>query len=156
MTAGDEALASEVAGEMDAMGKASHYCGETGAASKMKLVVNMIMGGMIAALAEGIALSQALALDGGQMQQILEQGAMSSPMLKLKGPNMAEGVHPSAFPLKYAQKDMRFALAEAGRAGLVLPVAKAASDEMVASMDQGNGDADFSAVVEALRGARRG
>lgn len=156
MTAGDEALAAEVAGELDAMGKASHYCGETGAASKMKLVVNMIMGGMIAALGEGIALSQALALDGAQMQQILEQGAMSSPMLKLKGPNMAEGVHPSAFPLKYAQKDMRFALAEARRAGLALPVSMAASDQMVASMDKGMGDSDFSAVVEALRGARHG
>ena len=37
---------------------------------------------------------------------------MSSPMLKLKGPQMARGKHPPAFPLKHAQKDMRFALSE--------------------------------------------
>jgi glyoxylate/succinic semialdehyde reductase len=37
-----------VASDLDAMGKARFFLGPIGAASKMKIVVNMVMGGMLA------------------------------------------------------------------------------------------------------------
>ena len=39
----------QVSAELEAMGKASFYYGEAGAGTKMKLVVNMIMGTMMCA-----------------------------------------------------------------------------------------------------------
>ena len=36
------------------MGKASFFLGEVGAGAKMKLVVNMVMGSMMAAFSEGV------------------------------------------------------------------------------------------------------
>lgn len=39
------------------MGKASFFLGEAGQGAKMKLVVNMIMGSMMAAFSEGLALA---------------------------------------------------------------------------------------------------
>lgn len=44
-------------------------------------------------------------------RQILGQGAMANPMFALKGPLMQEKNFAANFPLKHAQKDMRFALA---------------------------------------------
>lgn len=46
----------------------------------------------------------------GMMPQILGQGAMASPMVALKGPLMNKQDYSANFPLKHAQKDMRFAL----------------------------------------------
>ena len=46
------------------MGKKSFFLGEVGQAARMKLVVNMIMGGMMAAFCEGMALGQQRGLDG--------------------------------------------------------------------------------------------
>ena len=72
MVAGDENLYKEAAAELDAMGKASVYCGATGAATKMKLVVNMVMGAQLAAVAEGVALAEALGLPAEQVQHVLD------------------------------------------------------------------------------------
>lgn len=42
-------------------------------ATKMKLVVNMVMSTQLAALAEGVALGRSLGLDGEQLQGVMEQ-----------------------------------------------------------------------------------
>jgi 6-phosphogluconate dehydrogenase (decarboxylating) len=45
------------------MGKASFFLGEVGAGAKMKLVVNMVMGSMMAAFSEGVSLTEKAELD---------------------------------------------------------------------------------------------
>lgn len=54
---GDEALFAAAAGPLDVMGKASFFLGEVGAGANMKLVVNAVMGTMMAAFAEGLSLA---------------------------------------------------------------------------------------------------
>ncbi len=154
MAAGDEATYKDAADDLGAMGKASVFCGaEVGAASRMKLVVNMVMGTQLAAIAEGLALASELGLDGGDLQKVLDGGAMASPMMALKGPLMAAGNYPTAFPLKHALKDMRFALGIKG--ALPLPVSDAATASYTAAEDASLGDADFCAVMEVAKGAVR-
>lgn len=48
LTAGDEDVYASIEKELDAMGKAKYFHGKIGAASRMKIVVNMCMGGMMA------------------------------------------------------------------------------------------------------------
>ena len=87
---------------------------------------------------------------------MLDNGAMASPMMKLKGPPMAKhGPYPPAFPLKYALKDMRFALGLDAAAKLDgLPVSAAAAARYTKCDEEGKlGDSDFAAVMEAARGA---
>jgi 3-hydroxyisobutyrate dehydrogenase-like beta-hydroxyacid dehydrogenase len=55
--AGDKALYDAAAGPLDVMGKASFFLGEVGAGANMKLVVNAVMGSMMAAFAEGMSLA---------------------------------------------------------------------------------------------------
>jgi len=151
MCAGDEATFTAAEEELGAMGKASVFCGEiVGAATKMKLVVNMIMGTQLAALAEGLQLADKLGLSSEDVQTVLDNGAMASPMVALKGPLMAKKEYPTAFPLKYALKDMRFALdlEEAPE----LPVSKRATELYAAADEVSLGDADFCAVMEAAGG----
>lgn len=167
MTGGDEALSREAAEDLAAMGKESVHCGHIGSATRMKLIVNMVMGTQLAAIAEGVALAEGLNVHVGSLQRVLEIGAIGSPMLKVKGPLMASGGafgagnppsnYPANFPLKHAMKDMRFAIGEAKSQlgdqlpGGELPVAGAAHAVFEQASARGYDDADFAAVVEGLR-----
>lgn len=86
---------------------------------------------------------------------VIALGAIASPMYALKGPAMAKGNYPTAFPLKHQQKDLRLAIAEADSAGQPLAVIAAANDLYVRARAQGHGDADFSAVLEAVKGQKQ-
>jgi glyoxylate/succinic semialdehyde reductase len=77
----------------------------------MKLVVNMVMGGMMASFCEGMALAEAAGLQQSDLLEVLELGAIANPMFKMKGPALQARAFPPAFPLKHQQKDMRLALA---------------------------------------------
>jgi len=97
-----------------AMGKASHFLGEVGNGTKAKLVVNSVMGTMLAAFSEGINLAESCGLSGEKMVEVFGQGACAAPMYALKGPKITkkpEADHAPNFPLKHAWKDMRFACA---------------------------------------------
>uniref|UniRef100_A0A6V1X3J8 6-phosphogluconate dehydrogenase NADP-binding domain-containing protein n=1 Tax=Heterosigma akashiwo TaxID=2829 RepID=A0A6V1X3J8_HETAK len=147
---GSRELYDRVKADLEAMGKADYFLGAVGAGSRMKLVVNMVMGGMMNCLAEGLALADAADLPLGDLVQILDQGAMSNPMFRMKGPKMAAGDHAPNFPLKHQQKDMRFAVELGDRLGVALPVA-AAANEAFKRARPAHGDLDFSAVYETTK-----
>ncbi|KAJ0076062.1 hypothetical protein Patl1_33492 [Pistacia atlantica] len=63
LTAGDKSLYDTVAPLLDIMGKSRFYLGDVGNGAAMKLVVNMIMGSMMASFSEGILLSEKVGLD---------------------------------------------------------------------------------------------
>jgi len=102
------------------------------------------------ALAEGVALTEASDLPADQLIEILGLGAMASPMIGMKGPAMLKRAYEPQFPLKHAQKDMRFAVGLADDVGLGLPLA-AASNEQYKRARTAHGDSDFSAIAEASR-----
>jgi glyoxylate/succinic semialdehyde reductase len=152
LAGGDQGLYESVVGdELDLMGKASFHFGPVGSGTKMKLVVNMTMGSMLTCLAEGAALAEASSLSTGQLLEVLDLGVMSNLMFRLKGPNMLKRKHTTHFPLKHAQKDMRFALALGDDLGQALPLAAAANEAMKRARSLGHGDDDFSSVYEASR-----
>ena len=151
LTAGDQALYVECKEALEAMGKKHLFLGKTGAGARMKLVVNMVMGSMMNAFAEGMALSEAAGLSNGDLLDVLDNGAMSNPMFRLKGPNMAKGEFPTAFPLKHQQKDMRLALALGDQLEVSMPLAAAANESFKKARQAGKGDADFSAVLSVLK-----
>ena len=57
LAVGDQSLYEAAAGPLDVMGKAKFFLGDVGAGAHMKLVVNMVMGSMMAAFAEGLVLA---------------------------------------------------------------------------------------------------
>ena len=108
LCAGSEDLFNEIKDNgLNAMGKASHFfSSQVGYGTRAKLVVNSLMGTMVAAFSEGLALSESVGLDPTKMIEVLGQGAIASPVYALKGPKMIVKDHSPNFPLKHAHKVM--------------------------------------------------
>ncbi|XP_050381484.1 glyoxylate/succinic semialdehyde reductase 2, chloroplastic [Argentina anserina] len=151
LTAGDKSLYEIAAPLLDVMGKSRFYLGEVGNGAAMKLVVNMIMGSMMASFSEGLVLTEKIGLDPKVLVEVISQGAISSPMYALKGPSMIQSLYPTAFPLKHQQKDMRLALGLAESVSQSTPLAAAANELYKVAKSHGLSDEDFSAVIEALK-----
>lgn len=152
LTAGSEAVKAAAEKDLEAMGKSTQYYGSVvGKGTEMKIVVNMIMGIQLNAVAEGVALAESCDLPVNSLVDVLGLGAMASPMIKLKGPAMEKKEYPPAFPLKHAQKDMRFAMQLGDQKGIALPVAAASNEQYKKARHMGYGEDDFAAVAEASR-----
>eukprot|EP00891_Asterochloris_glomerata_P009194 jgi/Astpho2/9194/Aster-07153 len=118
---------------LEVMGKAQFFLGKVGNGANMKLVVNKLMGSMMVAFSEALALAE---VSGLQQKDV--------------GPSMVEQKFPTAFPLKHQQKDMRLALELGKQHGLTMPVAEAANDMYIKAKEGGQADADFSAVFSSV------
>jgi len=155
LCAGNEHLHKEVKDDgLNAMGKASHFFGTVvGYGTRAKLVVNSLMGTMMVAFGEGLALSESVGLDPSTIIEVISQGAIQSPMYNLKGPKMIAKNHEPNFPLKHAHKDMALASAMAKVAGVEYSVMDAAEKlfrDAKEDQELNVEDEDFSAVFEKI------
>jgi len=155
LCAGDKALFDEVKDTgLKAMGKASHFFSEeVGYGTRAKLVINSLMGTMVAAFGEGLALSESVGLDPIKMIEVIGQGAIQSPVYGLKGPKMVVKDHAPNFPLKHAHKDMALACEMAKEAGVEYSVMEKAEELFRGAREDDDlnvADEDFSAVYEKI------
>ncbi|BHH83165.1 NAD(P)-dependent oxidoreductase [Desulforhopalus sp. 52FAK] len=150
LCAGDESLYKDAENALSIMGKKSFYFSEPGQGAKMKLVINMVMGTMMTALAEGLSLGAKAGLEKTDILEVLTQGAINNPMFQLKGPQMVEGNFPPAFPLKHMQKDMRLALLLGDSCNQMLNTSSAANNAYIKAKNNDCSDEDFSAVIKAI------
>ncbi len=152
LAAGSSDLYADVTSALEAMGKLNLWLGKIGQGARMKLVVNMIMGGMMTAFGEGMALAAQAGLETSELLSVLAAGAMANPMFDGKGPAMTRGEFPTAFPLKHMQKDLRLALALGDELAQPLPNAAAANSTFIRARHAGLADHDFSAVYKVIGG----
>lgn len=147
MAAGDRPLFDAALPVLEKMGRKILFLGEVGNGTRMKLANNLIMGGMMAVLAEGMALAARTGLDLSQLLEVLDSGAMANPMFRLKGPAIAaDAGFPPAFPLKHMQKDLRLALRLAEEVGQTLFATASINELYKEALASGLGDSDFSAL----------
>lgn len=151
LAAGDQSLFDDAAPAFEVMGKKSFYLGEVGNGARMKLVINQIMAGMLAALGEGLALGQQAELAGEEIMAVLAEGAMANPMFKLKGPAMLAGEFAANFPLKHMQKDLRLAQALGEEVNQPLPAAAAVNAIFKRACAAGHGDEDMAAIYRVVK-----
>jgi glyoxylate/succinic semialdehyde reductase len=152
MAAGDRVLYDSSLPALEKLGRKILFLGETGNASRMKLANNLVMGGMLTALCEGMALASGSGLDTAQFLEVLDSGAVSNPMFRLKGPQIAANREfPAAFPLRHMQKDLRLALRLADEIGQPLFAAATVNELYKAALAEGLGDSDFAAVSRVIR-----
>lgn len=150
LTAGDRSLYDEVSPALDIMGKKRLYLGEVGQAARMKLIVNMIMGGMMTAFTEGLVLASKSKLDTADLLDVLASGALANPMFAGKGPLMLKRDFTAAFPLKHMEKDLRLALELGNDMDQFMPTAENSQDIFALALRLGYGDEDFSAVFKTV------
>jgi hypothetical protein len=99
------------------------YIGTAGQAAQVKALVNMVMNINTAALAEGLALGDALRLDLNTLREVFSQTGANSRVLATDGEDMQNREHSCFFSAGHAAKDSGIALALAIEKGLDLPLA---------------------------------
>ena len=150
MAAGDRSLYDEAAPALDLLGKRRLFLGEVGNGARLKLVVNQVMGGMMASFCEGLTLARAAGLPAADLLAVLDAGALANPMFRGKGPLLMAGDFAPAFPLKHMAKDLRLAGALADEVDLDLAVAAAVAAAYARALGAGDGDLDFAALLRTI------
>ncbi|MDE8603508.1 NAD(P)-dependent oxidoreductase [Marinomonas sp. RSW2] len=151
LAAGDASLYEDSKTAFDVMGKMSPYLSDVGQGANMKLVVNMMMGGMLSIFSEGMSLGQKAGLNGDQILEIIDAGAIANPMFKGKGAMLLKEDYSTSFPLKHMQKDIRLAVALGDQLKQPLPTAAAANETFKQAIKSGFADEDIVAVYKVIK-----
>jgi 3-hydroxyisobutyrate dehydrogenase len=149
---GDVATLERARRVLEAFSQEISHMGATGSGALLKLVLNMMTAVQGVALAEAMTLAGQGGLNLEQVVSILNNAAPGSPMVKAKAPRMiAHDFEQTDFSLRWMQKDTRYALRAAEEFGVPLFSVATAREVYQIALNLGLGDADFSAVIEALK-----
>jgi 3-hydroxyisobutyrate dehydrogenase len=107
-----------------AMGKNIHYVGPSGSGQSIKMINNQVLAATIEAVAEGMILADAMALDRKKAAEILSTVPAFSFMMNLKMPNYVNNNYPLLFSTANMKKDLELAYFEMIKGKKNLPVLK--------------------------------
>lgn len=135
----------------DAVGSKTLWLGPAGTGSRLKLVTNNWIVGLLGVLAETISLAEALDVDPSQFLEVIKGGPLDVPYAQMKGQMMIEEEFPTSFSAKLARKDVGLVLEAAEASGLRLPLTEAAATHFDAAINAGHGEEDMAAIYEAAK-----
>lgn len=153
LASGPEEVRGKCGPVFEAVGSKTVWLGEAGDGSRLKLVVNNWILGLLGVLAETVALAQATGVDPKQFLEAIEGGPLGVPYARMKGGMMISSEdYPTSFSAKLARKDAGLVLDAAGDLRLAITEAVAARfDDAIAA---GHGEEDMAAIHEAVKPAR--
>ena len=126
-------------------------CGGTGMGASIKMVMNQMMGTMMAAFAEGLVLGESLGLSREVLFDAILSGPSAAPFLAVKRERIETGNSaPADFPLRWQQKDLHLAAVSAHETGVAMPLTNEAKEIYRLAIRAGHGDEDFSAIYNFL------
>jgi 3-hydroxyisobutyrate dehydrogenase len=135
----------------DAVGSKTLWLGPAGTGSRLKLVTNNWIVGLLGALAETISLARAIDVDPSQFLEVIEGGPLGVPYAQMKGQMMIEEEFPTSFSANLARKDASLVLDAAEGQGLRLPMTEAAAAHFDEAIDAGYGEEDMAVIYEAAK-----
>jgi 3-hydroxyisobutyrate dehydrogenase len=133
---------------LEKLGPNPRFVGPAGKAAQVKELVNMVMNANTAALAEGLALADALGLDLSLVRDIFSQTGAASRVLQTDGEDMQNRDHACFFSAAHAAKDSGIALKLGKAQELTLPLAAATKKQYDRMVAEGLGDLDKSGLAE--------
>jgi 3-hydroxyisobutyrate dehydrogenase-like beta-hydroxyacid dehydrogenase len=158
--ASDGTLAIMVGGEAAAVERArpvlgvlgdpdrTWHVGPVGAGQAAKLMSNVVLGGVMVAVAEGFTLGRVLGLDPQDALDVLAGASAGRLQVQSKREQLASGdFSQPGFRLALMHKDLRLALDAARAARAALPASERVADLFAGAKGQGLADQDFSAVA---------
>jgi 3-hydroxyisobutyrate dehydrogenase-like beta-hydroxyacid dehydrogenase len=134
-----------------ALGGPVMHVGDTGDGARMKLVTNLVLGINRAALAEGLALAEAMGLDPTRTLEVMRSGAAYSRIMDSKGGKMITREFSPVARLSQHLKDVRLIQQEGESCGLRLPLTEAHRALLEEAEAAGLGAQDNSAIIEVIR-----
>lgn len=149
LASGPEEVRERCGPVFDAVGGKTVWLGGAGEGSRLKLVVNNWIVGLLGVLAETIAFARATGVDPAKFLETIEGGPLGLPYAQMKGSMMIEGDYPTSFSAKLARKDAGLVLDAAARRGLDMAVASAVAAHFDDAIASGHGEEDMAAVYLA-------
>jgi len=134
-----------------AMSRSVVHIGPTGSGALLKLINNFLCGVQAASVAEALTMIERSGLDRDKATEFLTGGAPGSPVLKTLLPRMTSRDFTPHFRLDLMLKDLAYSLTEGERHGMNLALVASALEVFKQASTAGNGNDDFSAVVESVR-----
>lgn len=137
-----------------ALGKHLFHAGPLGAGQTIKLVNQLIGGGIMALVGEGFALAQAAGVDLQTMIDVVKVSSGNSTLFEARAEKFVlADSYPPYFTTELMRKDLALALELACAHRVPLPVSAAAFQLYTEAMNQGRQADDFSSVAKVCRRA---
>jgi 3-hydroxyisobutyrate dehydrogenase len=130
--------------------------GDAGAGTRLKLVVNHWIMGIVENVAETVALARALGVEPADWLGAIAGGAVDTPYAHLKGKALIAGDLEPAFRLELARKDVGLVLDAAARHDQDAALMGVVAERMSAAILAGHGDEDMIATYFASAPGRPG
>lgn len=146
---GDAAALERARPALEATGGLIRDCGDSGAGNQMKLLHQILVAGHAVAVAETMALCEAVGADADAFYDIVTQGTgfAYSRYFENRVPRARSGDFSPLFMLKFMLKDARLARDMAPDSAL-LPALDAVIETLAKGDASGYGDEDFSAAMK--------
>ena len=135
---------------LDCYAKATSLMGPVGNGQIAKMVNQILIGGVLSGLSEGIRFAQTAGLDIATLVDTLKHGAAGSWQLENRGETMAKNEFDFGFAIEWMHKDLGLCLAQAEKMGIKIPLTKAVDQDYQALIAEGRGRQDTSVLVKAL------
>jgi len=134
-----------------AVGSKTVWLGESGEGSRLKLVINNWIVGLLGVLAETISFARATGVDPQKFLETIEGGPLGLPYAQMKGAMMIDEDFPTSFSAKMARKDAGLVLEAAEHKGLDMVATQAVAARFDEAIGAGHGEEDMAAVFEAAK-----
>jgi 3-hydroxyisobutyrate dehydrogenase-like beta-hydroxyacid dehydrogenase len=146
----DQSLA-RVQAAYQPISKALLPIGAVGAATAMKLVMNLNIANVYQGLVESFRLAAAAGIAPAAYFRALELNVAKSGVSELKKDRLIAADYATQFAVKHMHKDLRLALALAAERKLPLPQTTLLEKAYAKAETMGLADADFSALAEMVK-----
>jgi 3-hydroxyisobutyrate dehydrogenase-like beta-hydroxyacid dehydrogenase len=152
MVGGDREAFARCAEVLAQLGRETFYTGASGTGAKMKLVTNLVLGLNRAALAEGLALGEAIGLEPELTLRVMRGSPAYSRIMDVKGEKMIRSEFSPDARLSQHLKDVRLIMELGTQAGLPMTLSAAHQSVLEQAEADGLGALDNSALIQVLRG----
>lgn len=133
------------------MSKEILHLGPVGSGAQLKLINNFLCAVQTTSFAEALAWIERTGLNREAALEFLKKGAPGSGILSAMADRMTKRTYEVNFLLRLMAKDVRYAHAAAAQRGVNLSMAEPTEALFRKAQEQGHGEQDMSAVVEAIR-----
>jgi len=147
---GDREIFERIKPLLDAVSETVHYMGEGGKGTAMKLVGNLLVASQLQALGEALTLAKKAGLDLADVQGVLDVADFKTPIYAGVGRGAQAGDYTVNFALNLMLKDAKLIQAFAQRMGTPVPTAATAQKYIEASIADGHGELNASALILAI------
>ena len=147
--------ADEVEPLLQVIAPTVRYVGDGELARVLKLVLQVMIGGTVGLLAEGVVLGEAAGLERRTLLDAIGSSVLGSTFIEYKSDQLLRDDYTATFTTAMMGKDVDLVLDLARTADVELPLTHELHDLLEAACEHGHADQDFSSLVLELQ-ARAG